>query len=231
MNTIFSYTMQMCEWEFTGSRTKAWSLNVLLQIFKLVEAKLMVWGMFSLHALGPLVRVHRLLTKDVISKHFCWPSYVKLMVTTTMVTLMVYPNSESYFQQDNESCHSASTEQIWLEKYEGEFILLGWPPQAPDLNSYEHLWCEVERTIRYLDPQLSNLTLLKSPSKSSSMIVDFTNDLYQYLVESMQRRINAVLKPKRFRTKCWRGGYNKLATHSMYIKYEINIRKNMYFNL
>lgn len=74
--------------------------------------------------------------------------------------LMVYPNGDDYFHQDNASYHSAGIVQDWFEEYEREFTLPRWPPQSPDINTIEHLWYEVERAIIHLDSQPSHLTLL-----------------------------------------------------------------------
>uniref|UniRef100_A0AAR2J702 Transposase Tc1-like domain-containing protein n=1 Tax=Pygocentrus nattereri TaxID=42514 RepID=A0AAR2J702_PYGNA len=37
------------------------------------------------------------------------------------------------------------------------FTVLQWPPQSPDLNPIEHLWDVVEREIRIIDVQPTNL--------------------------------------------------------------------------
>lgn len=38
----------------------------------------------------------------------------------------------------------------------GGFTLLRWLPQPPNVNPIEHMWNEVERVIRHLDPQSSS---------------------------------------------------------------------------
>ncbi len=61
----------------------------------------------------------------------------------------------------------------WFLEHENEFSLLKWPPQSPDLNSIEHLWDVVEREIRIIDVQLTNLQQLRDAIKSSQVKLSF----------------------------------------------------------
>lgn len=71
-----------------------------------------VWG----HALTHLIHVHESLNKT---------PYLNIAAEKVhFFMLLVYPNGDGYFQQDNASCHSAGTVQNWFEEYEGEFTLL-----------------------------------------------------------------------------------------------------------
>ncbi len=60
----------------------------------------------------------------------------------------------------NAPCHKAQIISDWSLEHHNEFTLLKWPPQLPDLNPIEHLWDVVEREIRIMDEQLTNMQQL-----------------------------------------------------------------------
>ncbi|KAK0145270.1 Cryptochrome-2 [Merluccius polli] len=106
----------------------------------------------------------------------------------------VYPSSDGYFQQDNAPCHKARIISDWFLEHDNEFTVLKWPPQSPDLNPIEHLWDVVEREIRIMDVQPTNLQQLRDAIMS--IWTKLSEECFQYLVESVPRRIKAVLKAK-----------------------------------
>ncbi len=145
----------------------------------------MVCGIFSWYTLGPLVPIeHRLNTTD-------YPSIVAAHVHPFMTT--VYPSSDGYFQQDNAPCHKAQIISDWFLEHDNGFTLLKWPPQSPDLNRIEHLWDVVEREIRIMDVQPTNLQQLRNGQIDACQL---DLECFQHLVESMPQRIKAVLKTK-----------------------------------
>ena len=106
----------------------------------------------------------------------------------------VYPSSDGYFQQDNAPCHKAQIISDWFLEHDNEFTLLKWPPQSPDLNPIEQLWDVVEWEIRIMDVQPTNLQQLLDAIMS--IWTKISEECFQHLVESMPRRIKAVLKAK-----------------------------------
>ncbi len=72
----------------------------------------------------------------------------------------VFPSSDGYVQQDDAACHKAQIISDWFLEHDNEFTLLKWPPQSPDLNPMEHIWDVVEREIRIMDVQPTNLQQL-----------------------------------------------------------------------
>ncbi len=97
-----------------------------------------------------------------------------------------------YFQQDNAPRHKAQIISDWFLEHDNEFTLLKWPPQSPDLNPIEHLWDVLEREIHIMDVQPANLQQLCDAVMS--IWTKISEQCFQHLVESVPRRIKAVLK-------------------------------------
>ncbi len=135
----------------------------------------MVWGIFSWHTLGPLVLIAHCLNATA------YLSIVADHVHPFMTT--VYSSSDGYFQQDNAPCHKAQIISDWFLEHDNEFTLLIWPPHSPDLNPIEHLWDVVEREIRIMDVQPTNLQQLHDAIMS--IWTKISEDCFQHLVESM----------------------------------------------
>ncbi len=73
----------------------------------------MVWGIFSCHALGPLIPIEYCLNAtsylSIVADH------VHRFMTT------VYPSSYGYFQLDNAPCHKAQIISDWFLEHDNEF--------------------------------------------------------------------------------------------------------------
>ncbi len=102
-----------------------------------------------------------------------------------------------YFQQDNAPCQIISD---WFLEHDNEFTLLKWSPHSPDLNPIEHLWDVVEREILIMDVQPSNLQQLRDVIMP--IWTNISEECFQNLVESMPRRIKAVLKENPVLARC-----------------------------
>jgi len=106
----------------------------------------------------------------------------------------VYPSFDGYLHQDNAPCQKAHINTNWFLEHDNEFTVLQWPPQSPDLNPIDHLWGVVQWEIRIIDVQPTNLQQLRNAIMS--IWTKISEECFQYLVESMPRRIKAVLKAK-----------------------------------
>ncbi len=84
--------------------------------------------------------------------------------------------------------------QNQFPEHDNEFTLLKWLPQSPDLNPIEHLWDVVEREILIMDVQTTNLQQLCDAIMT--IWTKISEESFQHLVESMTRRITAVMKTK-----------------------------------
>ncbi len=142
----------------------------------------MVWGIFSWHTLGPLVPIEHCFMKQ----HCCWPC-------PSLYDYSV-PIFWCYFQQDNAPRHKAQIISDWFLELDNEFTLLKWHPHSLDLNPIEHDWDVVEREIHIMDVQPTNLQQLRDAIMS--IWTKISEECFQHFVESMPRRIKAVLKAK-----------------------------------
>ena len=75
----------------------------------------------------------------------------------------------------------------WYQEHENELEYMEWPPQSPNLNIIEHLWCVFERKVINCYPPLSYLkeqeqVLMKEWLK---IVLDEIRKLY----DSIPRRI------------------------------------------
>ena len=104
---------------------------------------------------------------------------------------------EQYFQQDNNPKCTSQKSQKWFKDNNIQVLL--WPAQSPDLNPIEHLW-------DYLKHQFQKDET--SPCRAYELwdrLVEKWNaiapEVCQNLIESMPRRIEAVIRTKGGHTK------------------------------
>ncbi len=148
----------------------------------------MRWRIFSWHTLGLLVPIKNCLNAT---------AYLSIVADHVHPFMnSVYPSSDDYFQQDNAPCHKAQTISDWFLEHDNEFTLLKWPPQSPDLNTIGLLWDTDEWEIRIMDVQPTNLQQLRDAI--ISIWTKIFEECFQHLVESMPRRIKAVLKATQY---------------------------------
>ena len=143
----------------------------------------MLWAMFCWETLGPGIHVDVTLTRTT------YLNIVADQVHPFMAT--VFPDGSGLFQQDNAPCHTAKIVQEWFEEHDKEFKVLTWPPNSPDLNPIEHLWDVLEQQVRSMEAPPRNLQDLKDLLLTSWCQIP--QDTFRGLVESMPRRVRAVL--------------------------------------
>lgn len=112
------------------------------------------------------------------------------------------------FLQDNAPTHTARIVQDWLREWaqENGVELVDWPPYSPDLNPIENLWKLLKERICDKYPELSDMP--KNTASWELLVraaIDvwelFEDKLLERLVESMDRRMEAVIAAKGWYTK------------------------------
>ena len=104
---------------------------------------------------------------------------------------------DAIFQQDNDPKHTSKKAKKCL----GDLGMtpMIWPAQSPDLNPIEHLWNYLKaRLAEYEEPAHSVAELWEQVQEEWDKI---PVEVCQNLIESMPRRLAAVVKAK--------GGYTK----------------------
>lgn len=72
-----------------------------------------------------------------------------------------------------------------------------WPAQSPDINPIENLWVDVKKAVQAAKP--TNLKQLWEIVKTAWASI--SSERYQRLVESMPRRMTAIINNKGHTTK------------------------------
>jgi hypothetical protein len=151
---------------------------------------LMVWGCMGWNGVGVLTEVQGIMNAD---------QYVDILghgVGQSMENLEMDLDT-AIFQQDNDPKHTSKKADKWFE--DNQIHLMVWPAQSPDLNPIEHLWDHLKRQLnKYPKPPSGCHELWERVAEEWNNIPPET---CQGLIESMPRRIKAVLSAKGGHTK------------------------------
>lgn len=151
---------------------------------------LMLWGCIGWSGTGLAYQVQgRMDSKQYtkILEEYLLPSIQKLGV----------PRDRVIFQQDNDPKHTSKVTQEWLQRH--GMKTLDWPSQSPDLNPIEHTWYHLKRCLSAYDNPPEGIQDLWT-----RVVVEWAKisvEQCQAWIESMPRRIKAVIKAKGGHTK------------------------------
>ena len=150
----------------------------------------MVWGCITWQGVGHAAKIDGRMDGDL---------YLQILKDELLNTLQYHDlnPSDIIFQQDNDPKHTCKKVKEWLK--EQDFETMVWPAQSPDLNPIEHLWGYLKRRLGEYE----------NPANGIHQLWDRIQEVWegipveecQKLIESMPRRVQAVIKAK--------GGYTK----------------------
>ena len=106
-------------------------------------------------------------------------------------------SSDIVFQQGNDPKHKSKKATTWFKDH--NFKVLPWPAQSPDLNPIEHLWDHLKRKLGEYDKAPGGILELWERVQAEWDKIE--PNVCQNLIESMPRRVAAVVKAKGGHTK------------------------------
>ncbi len=147
---------------------------------------IMVWGCFSWVGVGPIYWIKQIMNAD---------KYVEILETVMLPYAEYDMPLKWVMQQDNDPKHTSKKAKEWFLRNKIE--VMEWPAQSPDLNPIENLWADIKKNISNSNPR--NSKQLWEITKSAWVSIPV--ERFQNLINSMPRRMCAVLKAKGYTTK------------------------------
>ena len=172
-------------WKKPGERL---SNRVVEETVKFGEDSVMIWGCMTWNGVGYATKIDGRMDGDL---------YLQILKDELQESLQYYGLNppDVIFQQDNDPKHTCKKVKEWLD--EQEFRTMVWPAQSPDLNPIEHTWGYLKRRLAEYPPS----GMEKLWDRIQVEWEKIPAEECQKLIESMPRRVQAVLKAK--------GGYTK----------------------
>jgi transposase len=151
---------------------------------------LMVWGCMGWNGVGILAEVEGRMNAG---------QYVSILEDNLLPTMenSGIPEENIIFQQDNDPKHTSKRAQEWLESQ--GIKVLDWPAQSPDLNPIEHLWQILKKKLNSYATSPRGVWELWERIEMEWGKIEVEE--CQRLIESMPRRVEAVIKAKGGHTK------------------------------
>ena len=174
-------------WKKTG---EGLSSRLVEGTMKYGGGSLMLWGCFGWEGPGYAMKIEGKMDANL---------YVSILEDALQDSLEYWDQTpdDIVFQQDNDPKHTSKKAKTWFKDH--GFEVMEWPAQSPDLNPIEHLWGILKRKLAsHKEPPASIDELWKRVEAEWEKI---SAKECRDLIESMPRRVAAVLKAK--------GGYTK----------------------
>ena len=143
----------------------------------------MIWGCISAKGRGGLW---------FLPKNATINSSVYLGIVEEKVPDWMAMRNCELFQHDGAPAHSSKVVRNWLHQ-NGIEVLEKWPGSSPDLNPIENCWAVLKKKV-----------VIRQPTSHADLVevikdvwcVEITDDYCRNLIDSMPRRLAAVLKAK-----------------------------------
>jgi hypothetical protein len=151
---------------------------------------LMVWGCMLWEGVGFACKIDGKMDATL---------YTKILQDELQESIAFYGKDSSniIFQQDNDPKHKSHKATNYLE--DQDITVLSWPAQSPDLNPIEHLWNHLKRKLGGYEIEPKGILELWERVQVEWDKIE--PEVCQNLIESMPRRVAAVLKAKGGHTK------------------------------
>ena len=150
----------------------------------------MTWGCMTWDGVGYACKIDGKMDAEL---------YVQILDEDLQASLQHYNKfpDDIIFQQNNDPKHTSKKAQTWFE--DDQIKVLPQPAQSPDINPIEHLWNHLKRKLgEYKIPPKGILELWERVEGEWEKI---EASVCQNLIESMPKRVEAIIKAK--------GGYTK----------------------
>jgi transposase len=178
-----------CEWTWRRPGDGLTETDVQGTV-KFESGSLMMWGCMTAQGVGYACRIDGRINAE---------TYTGILGKKLMETVEYYGLDavRIIFQQDNDPKHTSQAARQWFA--DNKIEVLEWPAQFPDLNPIEHLWVHLKRKLTGYETEPSGI--LELWERVDAEWNKISTEACIALIESMLRRVDAVLKAK--------GGYTK----------------------
>lgn len=152
---------------------------------------IMVWGCMCWYGVGDACNIEGRLNGE---------EYVTQILNPYVIQSRDWykiPEDKFIFQQDNAPIHNTAMARAWFAKKNIQVI--NWPPQSPDLNPIEHLWRVCKMKLNDYDDHPGGVRELWD--RFENVWADMDPQICKGLIESIPRRLQAVIKAKGGPTK------------------------------
>jgi DDE superfamily endonuclease/Transposase len=178
-------------WKKAGEKSGGVISDRLVEgTMKFGGGSVMVWGCMMWEGVGYACKIDGRMDADL---------YVKILDEDLQASLEYYDKTveDIIFQQDGDPKHRSGKATTWFK--DNGFKVLSWPAQSPDLNPIEHLWSHLKRRLGEYERAPGGVLELWERVEAEWNKIPAS--VCQGLIESMPRRVAAVLKAKGGHTK------------------------------